>query len=169
MNAIIIVHTSIYIYGSIHIGFVIINFWQIECAVLICIYVIVLYVLQLIHILNNVILFTFLREKNVNFVSLFLTRDLLLFFIYKTKKITIVQSGTSIVLYKIICTFLSRSKLETPRQRPFKTMLKSCQGFIQVQKPVLLEEFKPLHLGLEHKLLNINLIYIWQIHIRLLL
>jgi len=45
MNAIIIVHTSIYIYGSIHIGFVIINFWQIECAVLICIYVIVLYVL----------------------------------------------------------------------------------------------------------------------------
>lgn len=114
MNAIIIVHTYIYIYGSIHIGFVIINFWQVECAVLICIYVIVLYVLQLIHILNNVILFTFLREKNVNFVSLFLTRDLLLFLF--TKQNTIVQSGTSIVLYKIICTFLSRSKLETPRQ-----------------------------------------------------
>lgn len=167
MNAIIIVHTSIYIYGGIHIGFVIINFWQIECAVLICIFVIVLYVLQLIHILNNVILFTFLREKNVNFVSLFLTRDLLLFFIYKKK---IVESGTSIVLYKIICTFLSRTKLETPSQRPFafRIMLKSCQGFIQMQKPVLLELLL-LCLGLEHKLLDINLIYIWQIHIRLLL
>jgi len=72
-----------------------------------------------------------------------------LFFIYKTKKNTVVQSGTSIVLYKIICTFLSRSKLETPGQRPFtfKTMLKSCQAFIQL---LLWEEFMLLYLGLEH-------------------
>lgn len=43
MNAIIIVHTSLYIYGSISVGFVIIGRLNVR-YLKICIYVIVLYV-----------------------------------------------------------------------------------------------------------------------------
>lgn len=127
-------------YCSIHTGFVIINFfWQIECAVLICIYVIVLYVLWLIHILNNVILFTFLREENVNLSVYFW---LGIFFPFrkeeKNKNLTIVQSGTSIVLYKIICTFLSRGILILrPKGNFIAKYIKSVGAFIQTWKPTL--------------------------------
>lgn len=111
--ALIIVHTSLSWYCSIHTGFVIITFladWMCCIDMYLCNCIVC-------PIANShfgyCYFIYFFKRGECKFVSLFLTRDIFFFHLEKKKKknLTIVQSGTSIVLYKIICTFLSRGIL----------------------------------------------------------